>query len=111
MIFQNPRGVDHLPKRNRFVPLGAAVGGKDGAAVITLPKAVLEHSETLAVAGIAPTNKMFLSLAPALDADENCPEMLDMVTLSAEPLTDAVIVSATFSQPTRGAIKLNWSAV
>jgi hypothetical protein len=35
--------------------------------------------------------------------------MLDLIALSAIPLTDALSVTITFSQPTSGPIKLNWN--
>ena len=51
-----------------------------------------------------------VSLAPSLDADENSPDLLDLVTLWAEPGTDQITLNATFSDPTSGAVKINWSA-
>ena len=53
---------------------------------------------------------MWVSLAPSLDADENSPELLDLVTLWAEAGTDQITLNATFSDPTSGAVKINWSA-
>jgi hypothetical protein len=47
-------------------------------------------------------------LAPALDTDENDPEMLDFVTLVAIPGTGTFDVVASFSQKQSGIIKLQY---
>ena len=41
---------------------------------------------------------------------ENSAELLDLVTLWAEAGTDQITLNATFSDPTSGAVKINWSA-
>lgn len=67
-----------------------------------------EHRETIAAVGVTASNVINLKLAPALDTDENDPEMLDFVTLVAIPGTDSFDVLATFSQLQSGIIKLQY---
>jgi len=81
-----------------------------GVATITVPNKSFEHTQTLIVAGVLATNRIILGLAPCLDSDENCPEMLDIVSYVATPSDGAVTITATFSQPTSGPVKFNWSA-
>ena len=81
-----------------------------GSIVANLTTARFEHEQSLAVDGVTAANRIFLSIAPHLDADENHETMLDMVTLSGSPDTDLINISMTFSQLTRGDIRLNWSA-
>jgi hypothetical protein len=64
--------------------------------------------ETIAAPGTTPLSHVFVSLAHHDDTDENCPEMLDIVTLSANPGTDQIDVTATFSFPTSGPVKINY---
>ncbi len=89
-------------------PGGAALSG---TAEIIIPAAKHEHHQTVSAPGITPLSRLFLTLAPAPSGAENDPEMIDLLTLSATPATDAFTITATFSQPTSGAILLNWSAV
>lgn len=99
-----------------YAKLSEAGGGSaplSGVATITLPsgEGAYEDTETVAALGVTPTSKVFLSLAPALDEDENDPSMLDIVSMSAIPGTDTLTINATFSQLTSGPVKFNWSAI
>lgn len=87
-------------------------GGLAGAAILTLPGAgVFEWSESVAAMGVTAEARLFIALAPAADADENSPELLDLATLSGAPATDAFFVTATFTEPASGPVKINWSAI
>jgi len=97
--------VNLTPIENRLDALEIA-----GVATITVPNKSLEHTQTLTVAGVLATNRIILGLAPCLDSDENCPEMLDIVSYVATPSDGAITITAAFSQPTSGPIKFNWSA-
>jgi Collagen triple helix repeat (20 copies) len=92
-------------------PSGASAIG--GAATITLPqgRGLYEWSETVAAASVTAASRIQLGLAPALDGDENDPELIDLGALSASALTNQILISATFATPTSGAVKLNWSAL
>lgn len=94
-----------------YEPIGG--GSLGGVATITLPtlRGSFEHSETVAAIGVTAANRIFLSLAPSSDTEENCAEMLDIVAFDATPSTDEITITAAFSQPTSGPINLNWSAV
>jgi hypothetical protein len=67
-----------------------------------------EDRETITAAGVTPSSVINLKLAPALDTDENDPEMLDFVTLVAIPGTGTFDVVASFSQKQSGIIKLQY---
>ena len=90
---------------------GGGGGGLAGAATVTLSAAAFQHSETVAAVGVLPASVVLVSLAPALDADDNDPELLDCVSLWATPGTDTITFGLTFSTKTVGPVKLNWSAV
>lgn len=87
-------------------------GGLAGTATITVPGGVgqLDWEESVTAAGVSADMAVFLSLAPASDADENVPEMVALSSLSGTPGPDTITISATFSEPISGPIKLNWSA-
>ena len=70
----------------------------------------LEALSVIAAPGVLPASIVMVSLAPSLDADENSPELLDLVTLWGEAGADQITLNATFSDPTSGAVKINWSA-
>ena len=86
------------------------LGPLTGTGLLAVADNALEASTIISAPGIAPTSIITVSLAPSLDADENSPELLDLVTLWAEPGTDQITLNATFSDPTSGAVKINWSA-
>jgi hypothetical protein len=77
---------------------------------ITTQRGAYEHTETVAATGVTALSKVIIGLSPATDDDENCAELLDLVSCVADPATDTLAITATFSQPTSGAIKFNWSA-
>lgn len=93
---------------------GVGGGGTlSGTATVNLPDGagVLEWRETVAKAGILPADAIGLFLAPALDTDENDPELLDLLTMSASAGTDRITINMTFLQPTSGPIKLIWKVL
>ena len=86
------------------------LGPLTGTGLLAVADNALEASTLISAPGVAATSIITVSLAPSLDADENNPELLDLVTLWAEPGTDQITLNATFSDPTSGAVKINWSA-
>jgi hypothetical protein len=86
------------------------LGPITGTGVLAVVDNALEASTVISAPGVAPTSIITVALAPSLDADENSPELLDLVTLWAEAGTDQITLNATFSDPTSGAVKINWSA-
>lgn len=85
-------------------------GSLSGSFIANLPSARFEHEQSLVAVGVTSANRIFLSIAPHLDTDENHETMLDLVALSGSPDTDLINVSMTFSELTKGNIRLNWSA-
>jgi hypothetical protein len=69
-----------------------------------------EVSQTVAAPGVVPASRVYLTLAPAPDADENDPELIDLLSLAGTPGTDSIAVSASFAAPVSGPLNLNWSA-
>lgn len=86
------------------------LGPLTGVGLLAVADNALEASTVISAPGVAPTSIITVSLAPSVDADENSPDLLDLVTLWAEPGTDQITLNATFSDPTSGAVKINWSA-
>ena len=86
------------------------LGPFTGTGVLNVADNALEASTVVSAPGVAPTSVITVALAPSLDADENSPELLDLVTLWAEAGTDQITLNATFSDPTSGSVKINWSA-
>ena len=86
------------------------IGPFTGTGILTVADNAFEASTIIAAPGVAPSSIITLCLALSLDADENSPELLDLVTLWAEAGTDQITLNATFSDPTSGAVKINWSA-
>ena len=94
-------------------PVGPAGGtGIGGTVTITPPGplGVFEHIHTVAAAGVTPTSRLTVDLAPAPDSAENDPEMLDVQSLWASPGTGQITIGITFAAPTAGPILINWSA-
>lgn len=89
----------------------AGGAGLSGTATVTLSAAAFQHSQTVAAVGVTPAKTVLVSLAPALVTDENDPELLDCVSLWGTPGTDTITFGLTFSIPSVGPVKLNWSAV
>lgn len=81
-----------------------------GNATITVSNNRFEHEETVTATGVTASSKVSVWLAAGLDSDENNSNMVDLVSLSAIPLTNQITVLASFSGPQAGPIKLQWSA-
>ncbi len=83
-----------------------------GIAVLNIPdfKGQSEHQELVAAPGVTPTSRVFLALAPGADADENDPELTDLLVLSANPGANSLTVTAAFASAMSGPLKLYWSA-
>ena len=81
-----------------------------GVGILAVADNAFEVSTVISAPGVAITSIINVSLAPSLDADENSPDLLDLITLWAEAGTDQITLNATFADPTSGAVKINWSA-
>lgn len=81
-----------------------------GLATVTVPNNAREHSQTVTATGVTGSSRIFLSIAPHDDADENDAELLDIAAMSAAPGTDQITVEMAFAVPVAGAIKINWMA-
>lgn len=81
-----------------------------GTATLAVADNAFEASSVISAPGVTAASAIFLSLGAALDADENSPEMLSLVTLWGEPGIDQFTLNATFAEPTSGPVKINWSA-
>lgn len=81
-----------------------------GEAVVTVPNNSLEWSETVTATGVTGSSRIFLTVAPHADSDENDAEMMDLVAMSAAPGTGQITLEMAFSAPMAGPIKLNWMA-
>lgn len=90
---------------------GGSAAGPSGLATITVPNNRFEHSETVSASGVTATSRVILGLAPCADSDENCPEMLDIISYVATPADGSLTITAAFSQLTSGPVKFNWSAI
>ncbi len=95
-------------------PAGApGAGGLSGLVTITIPSGAgqSELQQSVTAAGVTSSSRIFLSLAAASDTDENDPELLSVSSLSGAPSTGAILITATFAEPTSGPVSLNWSAI
>lgn len=97
--------------------LQTALDGKQatvlkGEVTVTLPggAGAINHEETVTATGVTGSSVVMLSLAPGTDADENDPELLDVLAYAARPLTDQIEITASFGTRTSGPVKFNWSA-
>lgn len=86
------------------------IGPYTGTGVIAVADNALEASTVIAAPGVLPTSLITVWLAPSIDADENSPELLDLLTLWGEPGTEQITLNVTFSGSTSGPVKINWSA-
>lgn len=84
---------------------------RTGTLIVTVGQMKPEHVETVVVAGVVATNRIFLALGVHLDSDENDPELLDILALSGAAGTATITVTMAFAAPTTGPIKLNWMAI
>ena len=83
---------------------------KRGQISVTVPNNRLEWEQVVAVAGVAASDYIILSLAGYADSDENAADMIDLIDIAATPGTNQITVTMAFSSPMAGAIKLNWIA-
>lgn len=90
--------------------IAASGGGLSGQATVTVPNNRIEWSETVTATGVTGASRIFLTVAPHVDADENDAEMLDIAAMSAAPGTDQITVELAFPTPAAGPIKINWMA-
>jgi hypothetical protein len=88
-------------------------GGLSGLVTITMPSGAgqSELQQSVTAAGVTSASRIFLSLAAANDTDENDPELLSVSSLSGAPSAGAILITATFAEPTSGPVNLNWSAL
>ena len=82
-----------------------------GTATLTVANNQFSDTETITAVGVTPSSMVQVWLAPTTSADENEPEMLDLMTIGAVPLTGEIEITLSFSAPTAGPVKLNWSAM
>lgn len=80
------------------------------AATVTLPDGagVFDHTQTITAEGVAPTDTLSVMLAPALDANENVPEMLSLTSLSALAGTGEFTLTLEFAERSSGPINILW---
>lgn len=92
--------------------IDAAGGGAglSGQATVTVPNNRIEWTETVTATGVTGASRIFLTVSPHDDADENDAELLDIAAMSAAPGTNQITVELAFTTPTAGPIKLNWMA-
>lgn len=83
---------------------------KRGQISVTVPNNSLEWEQVVAVAGVAASDYIILSLAGYADSDENAADMIDLIDMAATPGTNQITVTMAFSSLMAGAIKLNWIA-
>jgi hypothetical protein len=90
----------------------AAVGGVGPSiewsdAVMSIPKSALWWGQEF-LATVTPTNVIEVMLSATNDSDENCPELLDLISLYATPGSGQFLVTASFATPTSGDIRLKY---
>ena len=94
-------------------PGSAGLATVKGQITVTLPTVlgnagVTSHTETVTATGMTPDKQVLVALANGLDANENEPEMIDLVALSGLAGTDQLTITMTFSERTSGPINLNY---
>jgi hypothetical protein len=87
--------------------------GLSGTATITLPAGpgAYEWNETVTAIGVTPSDRLIVMLAPDVEGDENDTEFLSSGSLCASAGTDQITVTASFSSPEAGPIKLYWKVL
>lgn len=92
---------------------GGGAGVSAGAGVVTVPGPAgrYEHTENIVDAAVTAAKKIMVWLSPALDTDENDPEMLAVDSIAALAKNGSFDVTMTFPEPTSGPIKFNYMAV
>jgi len=69
----------------------------------------LEAPTMIVTPGVLPASIVTLSFATAIEAEENRPDFLDLITFMGEAGTYQITLNATSSDPTSGAVKINWN--
>lgn len=92
---------------------GLGVETLGGVARVTLPspKGMREWKESVPAAGIVANNNILAALAPALDTDQNDPEMLDVLSLSATAGVNQITFNLSFGDETSGPVNLLWKVI
>ncbi|HAI59344.1 MAG TPA: hypothetical protein DCM32_05645 [Xanthomonadaceae bacterium] len=88
---------------------GGGVTGGTGTITVTPAGGALEWLETIPAAGVTPASRVEVRLAGATDADENDPEMIELLGLWGTPGTGTITVGASFGRAVGGPINLHWS--
>jgi hypothetical protein len=81
-----------------------------GQVVLSVPNNSISAQSTLSAPGVTPTSVVMIGLAPHSDDDENSVDLIDLLSVSANPKTDQITVTVSFATPHAGPIRLNWSA-
>lgn len=99
----------------RTLTIAASGGGSpvSGIATVTVPNSRMEWEETVTTTGAAALSKIYVTLHPGLNRDENTADMLPPMTVAGTPVSfgDSTTFILSFSEPVSGPIKLNWSAL
>lgn len=67
---------------------------------------VYDYEQTVTDAAVSGTSKIMLSLDPGADTDENEPEFIDLINMTAFPSAGSFTLSMTFREPHSGPIKI-----
>lgn len=89
---------------------GGGGGGPSGTVVVTMGQDEYTLVKTVAAIGVTPSSRILCSLGAFTDDDENSAELLDVAAISVAAGTDQITVTISFTTPTAGAIRINWSA-
>lgn len=84
-----------------------------GTALLTVPgpRGQFEHEETVAASGVTGSMRVFPSIAPHADTDENSEQALDVLAMAGEPGSGTITFRLAFGALTSGQIKINYMAV
>jgi hypothetical protein len=77
---------------------------------LTVPNNRFEWIESVAASGVTSANIVIPALAPALDTDENDPEMMFVSSLAGAAEAGTIRFTITSPEPMSGPVKINWSA-
>lgn len=83
-------------------------GGPWQTTTINVANRSIECRQVITDVSVFPTSVIVIALAPALDTDENDPELIDLGSLAAIPGSGSFEVVATFLSPHSGPIKLQY---
>jgi hypothetical protein len=82
-----------------------------GTATITIPSPQDAWTETVTAVGVTPSSRVFLSLGPMDDLQENHPEWLGGLAMGCVPGTGQITVSLGFTERQSGPVPIIWSAL